>query len=155
MFEPLYNVTKINLLVIFVDTLAFSILATLFLFVISYAFKEKISDLLFKMGIFTLVLGFLSVFALLSTAFVMESVDSHAALEDNLKQKYDIEQVIEDDKYQIDTRLETEQFIQVETTDGRKAVFNLTQDMDTFEPTLSELVDNGTAGPVTLEEITK
>lgn len=155
MFEPLYNVVSVNLSVIFINILSFSIIATLVLFTISYCFKQKVSDMLFRIGIFTLVLGFLSMAALIATSLLAERVDSRAALENNLKQKYDIEQVIEDDKYQLDITLETDQLIQVETTDGRKAIFTLTQDMETFEPTLSELVDNGTAGPVTLEEITK
>lgn len=155
MFEPLYSVTEVNISVILLNISLVSCITAFVLFTISYLFKQKVSDFLFMMGVPPLVLAFLSVFALIVTALVTESVDSHAALENNLKQKYDIAQIIEDDRYEIDTTLETEQFIQVETTDGRKAIFNLTQNMDTFEPTLSELVDNGQAGPVKLEEITK
>lgn len=155
MFEPLYSVTEVNISVILLNILLVSFITAFVLFTISHLFKQKVSDFLFMMGVPPLVLAFLSVFALIVTALVTESVDSHAALENNLKQKYDIAQIIEDDRYEIDTTLETEQFIQVETTDGRKAIFNLTQNMDTFEPTLSELVDNGQAGPVKLEEITK
>ena len=155
MFEPLYNVTEINAYVIILNTLAFSFITSILLLVISFFLKGKVYMVVSNIMFSTLALGILCVVALNVTVLIAENVDSHAALENNLKQKYDIEQVIEDDKYQIDTTLETDQFIQVETTDGRKAVFTLTQDMDTFEPTLSELVDNGAAGPVTLEEITK
>lgn len=156
MFEPLYDVTRTSILDIFTPVFIYSMAVGLvFLLVASFPLGKWVKPVLVLAGsaVFT---GFLAACIMFVTLFVTEDISSDDALENNLKQKYDIAQVIDDDpKYKVSSALETEQFIQIETTDGKKAVFFLTQNMNTFEPTLHELVDNGTAGPVTLEEITK
>lgn len=77
-------------------------------------------------------------------------------LEKNLKQKYDIASIVDDDpKYKIYPQLEREQLILVEAKDGKQGAFFLTQNHDTSEPTLHELVDNEASEPLTLEDITK
>lgn len=156
MFEQLHDVEKFELLKISGLILGITISSAIMLLIGSSSFKGKVSDMLFNIGRISIIIGFIS---LVSTAFIffsMEDIDSDEVLESNLKQKYGIERVITDDgRYPIQATIGTEQFIQVETTDNRKAVFILTQNLDTFEPTLEELVDNGTSEAVNLEDITK
>lgn len=78
------------------------------------------------------------------------------AFENNLKQKYDIEAIIEDDPmYKVRPQTSREQLILVENKDGQQGAFFLTQDMDTFEPTLKELTNNDGGSSLTLEDIQK
>lgn len=79
------------------------------------------------------------------------------AIERNLQQKYDIASVIDTDpryntKY---PEYSGEQLILVETKDGDKTAFFLTNDNETSEPTLHELVDNEGKEAVRLEDISK
>lgn len=156
MFEPLYDVTRTSIIDIFALVFIYSFAVALVLFLVASFLREKWAKpvlVLACSGVFT---GIMAACIMVVTLFVTEDIASDEALENNLKQKYDIAKVIDDDpKYKVSSALETEQFIQVETTDGKKAVFFLTQNMNTFEPTLHELVDNGIAGPVALKDITK
>lgn len=78
------------------------------------------------------------------------------AFENNLKQKYDITSIVDDNPlYKVNLRKSGEQLILVENEDEKQGAFFLTQNMDTFEPTLHELTNNDNGGSLTLEDITK
>lgn len=78
------------------------------------------------------------------------------AFENNLKQKYDITSIVDDNPmYKVRPQTSREQLILVENKDGQQGAFFLTQDMDTFEPTLKELTNNDGGSSLTLEDIQK
>lgn len=152
-FEPIYN-TDARTFVTIMEFVVVALMCTSALFFVYAIFEDGKKQMTrFKRGVFFGVLG---LFIIVSLFVIRHQTLYPEAVENNLKQKYDISSVIDDNPmYEINPQKSEEQPIQVEAPDGRKAVFILTQEMDTFEPTLSELVDNGTAGSVTLEEITK
>lgn len=152
-FEPIYN-TDARTFVTIMEFVVVALMCTSALFFVYAIFEDDKKQMTkFKWGLFFGVLGLVIIVSL----FVIRHQTLYPeAVENNLKQKYDISSVIDDNPmYEIDPQKSEEQLIQVEAPDGRNAVFILTQDMDTFEPTLHELLDNVTSETLTLEDITK
>ena len=155
MFEPLYDVERLHLATISARILGYSIGASLLFIVGSNAFTGKFGTALHRLFLVSLTLAFVSLCGAAILPITAQGIDAENVLGKNLKQKYDIEKVVSDSSYILRPYLETEQLIMVETTDGREAVFKLTQNFNTFEPTLHESVDNEDSASVTLKDITK
>lgn len=155
MFEPLYDVERLHLATISAHVLGYSIGASLLFIIGSNVFTGKFGTALYRLFLMSLTVACVSLCATGILPLTAQDVDAENVLGQNLKQKYDIEKVVSDSSYILRPYLETEQLIMVETADGREAVFKLTQNPDTFEPTLHESVDNADSAPVTLKDITK
>ena len=99
----------------------------------------------------------LLVLAIVGSLLATKATPTHAQnMRDNIKKKYDIAFVVDDNpKYKIYPQETKEQIVLIETKDGRQGAFFLTQDRMNFEPTLHELVEGNHSSPVKLEEITK
>lgn len=89
------------------------------------------------------------------------TIPSAENLQSNLKMKYGIEGIVDDTRYPIDYTSADPQKILVELPDEREAVFVLTQNFETQEPTLEDITTNPAplntenADRILVEEIVK
>lgn len=114
--------------------------------------EQKLSEILFVSG-FVLFIASFSV----GVAFGIQSTPEN--LEVNIKQKYDIASIdLNSHVYDIHPFSSDDQVIKVELMDGTDALFILSQNLETWEPTLDNMPANsgepGTAN-ISVQEITK
>lgn len=143
-YEPFYNQVAYSLLIICF------ILAVPVIIVTIVSKSEKV------LGVMKIALPLLAL-AIMASLLATKATPTHDQnMRDNIAKKYDIAFIVDDNpKYKIYPQEASEQLVLIETKDGRQGVFSLTQNRFNFEPTLSELAEEGTAVTVTLEDITK
>lgn len=114
--------------------------------------SDKLSTILFMSGFVLFMISF-------SLGVAMAIQTNPENLEGNIKQKYEIESIdLTSDAYEVSPLSPDSQIVKVELLDGTDALFVLTQNTDTWEPTLDNLPTNsgepGTAD-ISVQDITK